>query len=168
MSESSGQDQFLNVSIYRSIDKIKLPYDDNSFEAVLSMGVLEHVEDEEKPIKEVYRILKPGGLFFVYHLPNKYSWIEYLAKLINQSDHPVKYTLKSLPKIFESNKFEVIREPRFEYILPQNYRVFSPSIRKIFNKIAPVVFELDAIILLTPLKIFSTSIGIILRKPEIN
>lgn len=44
---------------------------DNSFDCVLLMGVLEHIEDPHKAIAEIHRILKPGGLLlfaspFVY------------------------------------------------------------------------------------------------------
>lgn len=39
----------------------KLLYEDNFFDSVISSGVLEHVANDYESIKEVYRILKPGG-----------------------------------------------------------------------------------------------------------
>ena len=48
----------------------RLPFDDASFDAVLSCGVLEHVPYEEGSVREIARVLKPGGHFFVYQLPN--------------------------------------------------------------------------------------------------
>jgi len=39
-----------------------LPYDDNSFDVVFSKSVLEHFYYPEKLVKEIYRIIKPGGL----------------------------------------------------------------------------------------------------------
>ena len=40
-----------------------LPYEDNTFEIVMSSEVLEHIESHNYPfiISEVYRVLKPGG-----------------------------------------------------------------------------------------------------------
>lgn len=40
-----------------------LPYDDNTFDAVACVDVLEHVSDLQRVLDEVARVLKPGGLF---------------------------------------------------------------------------------------------------------
>jgi ubiquinone/menaquinone biosynthesis C-methylase UbiE len=40
-----------------------LPFEDESMDVVISMFVLEHVEDAERVIAEVWRVLKPGGIF---------------------------------------------------------------------------------------------------------
>lgn len=49
-------------SIYR-----KLPYQDNFFDAIISTQVIHHerIENIRKAIKELERILKPGGLLFI-------------------------------------------------------------------------------------------------------
>ena len=38
-----------------------LPFEDESFDFVLCTEVLEHVEDPQKAITELYRVLRPGG-----------------------------------------------------------------------------------------------------------
>ena len=43
-----------------------LPFDNNTIDAILCISVLEHVEDPRQAIKEMYRVLKPGGYCFVY------------------------------------------------------------------------------------------------------
>ncbi|VVB54478.1 Ubiquinone biosynthesis O-methyltransferase [uncultured archaeon] len=40
-----------------------LPYADNSFDAVVAMEVIEHVKDYPTALKEVKRVLRPGGVF---------------------------------------------------------------------------------------------------------
>ncbi len=40
-----------------------LPYDPNYFDFVVSFDVLEHVQNIEQVIQEVFRVLKPGGKF---------------------------------------------------------------------------------------------------------
>jgi len=63
-------------------DTNMLPFDDNSFNVVFSIGLLEHFEDIEQPIKEQIRVLSRGGLFFGYVVPKysdniqrEYEWI---------------------------------------------------------------------------------------------
>jgi ubiquinone/menaquinone biosynthesis C-methylase UbiE len=46
-----------------------LPYENNFFDCICSMGVLHHVPDTEKAVSEIYRCLRPGGrlIVMVYH-----------------------------------------------------------------------------------------------------
>ena len=44
-------------------DVQNLTFDDGVFDYVLSFDVLEHVPDYRKAIGEIYRVLKPGGIF---------------------------------------------------------------------------------------------------------
>lgn len=54
--------------------KLGLPFDDASFEAVFANQVLEHVHDLVALVREVHRVLKPGGVF-VAHVPYfRSSW----------------------------------------------------------------------------------------------
>ena len=54
-------------------DGSTLPFAANHFDAVVSFAVLEHVQDEEKSLSEIFRILKPGGDFLIA-VPNKW-WV---------------------------------------------------------------------------------------------
>lgn len=47
----------------------RLPFPDNQFDCVCSMGVLHHVPDTERAVAEIHRVLKPGGRLIVmfYH-----------------------------------------------------------------------------------------------------
>ncbi|MBD2460327.1 3-demethylubiquinone-9 3-O-methyltransferase [Oscillatoria sp. FACHB-1407] len=40
-----------------------LPYGDRSFDVVVCVDVLEHVADALQTLREIYRVLKPGGIF---------------------------------------------------------------------------------------------------------
>lgn len=42
-----------------------LPYPDNSFDSVISFQVIEHIKDDKRYLKEIYRVLKPGGIALI-------------------------------------------------------------------------------------------------------
>ncbi len=46
---------------FRLYDGMTFPYPDNMFDLVVSFDVLEHVEDDERMVREMRRVLKPGG-----------------------------------------------------------------------------------------------------------
>lgn len=47
-------------------DVHELPLADNSVDAVIAMCILTHVEDPQKAMREMYRVLKPGGQIFMF------------------------------------------------------------------------------------------------------
>ncbi|PIR76929.1 MAG: hypothetical protein COU30_05225 [Candidatus Magasanikbacteria bacterium CG10_big_fil_rev_8_21_14_0_10_38_6] len=44
----------------------ELPFEDNSIDAIVCIAILEHVENPIKATEEMYRVLKPGGMCFIY------------------------------------------------------------------------------------------------------
>src|SRR3954471_2798427 len=73
-------ERYPDVRATISAEPVKLPYEDNSFDAVLSLGVLEHVQDPDSSLDEIHRILRPGGRLYVFKLPNRTSYLEWIAK----------------------------------------------------------------------------------------
>jgi SAM-dependent methyltransferase len=76
-----------------------LPFADGSFDVVLSGGLLEHFRDPAPIVREMARVLRPGGLFYADIVPRKvslYRWAErmrmardeHLAAGIYESDLP--------------------------------------------------------------------------------
>ncbi len=49
---------------FKEIDAQSIPYEDETFDAVLANHMLYHVPDRPKAITEIKRILKPGGRLF--------------------------------------------------------------------------------------------------------
>ena len=44
-------------------DGIRMPFENNTFESAIGTEVLEHCPNPEIILKEIYRVLKPGGVF---------------------------------------------------------------------------------------------------------
>lgn len=59
-----------------------LPFADRRVDAVVSLWVFEHVEDPGAVMKEIYRVLKPGG-FFAFVTPNRTSLLITLRRFIS-------------------------------------------------------------------------------------
>ena len=97
-------------------DGSALPYPDGFFDGVLSCGVLEHVPDEAGSLREVRRVLRPGGLFFVYHLPNRYSYTEFKNRVTGGFHHERTYTRAQAARLFSRDGFELLRLGRFHFL----------------------------------------------------
>jgi SAM-dependent methyltransferase len=111
-----------DAEVELSPDPVTLPYDDGAFDAVLSCGVLEHVENPDASLDEIHRVLAPGGRLYVYKLPNRASYLEWMARRLGlyyhgQLPHDRVYTKSSARSILERHGFAV-RELRTANLLP--------------------------------------------------
>lgn len=70
----------------------RLPFADNYFDVVTMFHVLEHVDSEQRALKEVYRVLKKGGTFY---LASPYNGLFTWADTAN-----LRYRFPKLHKLF--------------------------------------------------------------------
>lgn len=59
---AEGQHANYSHDLVKHMDVQNLPFDDNSFDLVICNHVLEHVHDDEKAMKEIYRVLNREGV----------------------------------------------------------------------------------------------------------
>lgn len=59
-----------------------LPFHDGSFDVVYSNGVLHHTPDTEGAIREIHRVLRPGGVakVMLYHRNSWNYWVEVVLR----------------------------------------------------------------------------------------
>jgi SAM-dependent methyltransferase len=115
-------ERFPEIVAHVSPDPVALPFEDGSFDAVLSCGVLEHVHDPDGSLEEIRRVLRPNGTFYVTNLPNRYSYTEKLARLLGLYYHGLLpddrvYTRRTARALLERHGFDV-RELRLVHMLP--------------------------------------------------
>lgn len=64
-------------------DALGLPYAQASFDAVFSIGLLEHFEEIGPPVLEQLRVLRPGGMLLCYVVPERRLSVQLLAAPLN-------------------------------------------------------------------------------------
>jgi SAM-dependent methyltransferase len=89
--------EYAGLRYARLTDPVKTPYADASFDAAVASGVLEHVPMDYESLKEMYRILRPGGRLMVAYLPNRWSFEEWrLRRRDPAGAHQRLYTAQGL------------------------------------------------------------------------
>ncbi len=73
-------------------DMTRAPFPDSSFDLVVSVEVLEHVEEDERFVYHTYRVLKPGGVFLMTTPNGDFC-------LNTNPDHKRHYTREQLRKL---------------------------------------------------------------------
>lgn len=79
--EVTEGNQSVDRIVYGNLNSI--PFPDNSFDLVTSLWVLEHLENPKKVFSEIYRILKPNGIF-AFVTPNADSFLIRLRSIMNK------------------------------------------------------------------------------------
>jgi ubiquinone/menaquinone biosynthesis C-methylase UbiE len=64
-------------------DANRLEFPDGSYDVVVSIGLLEHFEDIETPLREQLRVLRPGGRCFCYVVPENPDNVQKYFRFIN-------------------------------------------------------------------------------------
>lgn len=90
-------------------DICNLPFDDNSYDVILCNHVLEHIPDDTKAMKELYRVMKPGG-YGIFQIPQDLNRTKTFeddsitdkaerARIFGQYDHVRIYGLDFFDKL---------------------------------------------------------------------
>lgn len=141
----------------------ELPFEDNSFDIVTSLGVLHQTESTERAVSQVHRVLKPGG-HAVITLYYKYSWKILLAKFakvnfeFSHEDAPITrlYDRNDLKPLFSDfSKVDIFldyiratKSPRkgfmaglFNTIFVPAYNLLPAAIRKKYGHAICIIAE---------------------------
>jgi SAM-dependent methyltransferase len=91
-----------HIDVY--YDGKTIPFCDNHFDSILCTEVFEHLFDIEILLKELHRVLKPGGKMLV---TCPFVWNEHEAPI----DY-ARYTQYALRHLFEKNQFKVVKQDK--------------------------------------------------------
>jgi ubiquinone/menaquinone biosynthesis C-methylase UbiE len=125
----------------RVANVLALPFADGSFDAVWANGVLHHTGDTARALREIRRVLKPGGRAIISHFYRRGSWMYLISRLgrenieFQEEDPPVTqfYSDREVLGLFQ--QFQVIEMVHEHYrALPVARRGLKASLyRHIFR-----------------------------------
>ncbi|GAA3839059.1 class I SAM-dependent methyltransferase [Sphaerisporangium flaviroseum] len=91
-------------------DALAMPFPDASFDRVIAAEVLEHIPDDMAAMREIHRVLKPGGLAAITvpsFLPERICWALSEAYHTAPGGHVRIYTLAELTAKLKATGLEV-------------------------------------------------------------
>lgn len=128
-------------------DACNLPFEDSSFETVVSFQVMEHVNEPNIMIAEIFRVLKNGGYAII---TTPFMW-----GIHEEPRDFYRYTKYGLKYLFKKNGFEIIELKansgywimtglRFNYYLVRFENKYSKYVLfPIYNLVQIISFTLD-------------------------
>jgi SAM-dependent methyltransferase len=96
---------YARVEYTQLTDAVKIPYESGTFDTVISGGVLEHVPNDAESMKEIWRVLEPGGYFVITYLPNRFSYTEFLHRLLDSYYHLRLYGMREIRELLLHSGF---------------------------------------------------------------
>jgi SAM-dependent methyltransferase len=92
---------------------LEMPFEAQSFDFAVSLDVIEHLEDDLSALRELRRVVAPGGALLVT-VP-AYQWLWSGHDEINH--HHRRYTRRSLQRVAEQAGWETVRTTYFNSLL---------------------------------------------------
>jgi len=95
----------------RGLDKVRLgageqlPYEDGTFDLVTALDVVEHMDDDLAGLREMRRVLRPGGRVLLFVPTFMFLW----GLQDDVSNHRRRYRLPELRRVLEQAGFEIER-----------------------------------------------------------
>lgn len=109
---------YLSLSKHKTIKtKVRgniteLPFPENTFDLITSNMVFEHLDNPEKQLLEIRRVLSKGGIL-IFHTPNKISYATLMARMI--------------PEHIKDKLVFMLQGRKEEDVFPAFYRINTPS-----------------------------------------
>ncbi len=118
-----ARDAFTDGGLRGAVSDVRsLPFRDRSFDAVYSMGTIEHFHDPETAVREIHRVLRPGGRV-VIGVPNRLD--PFLRPLLAYAMQKVglygygyerSFSRRAFRRMLEEAGFDVIAETAILFV----------------------------------------------------
>jgi SAM-dependent methyltransferase len=155
-------------------DGTTIPYSNESFDMVLALDVIEHIQDDAVAAQEILRVLKPGGTAIVFVPAFRFLW----GHNDELGQHVRRYTKSELIALFEHTGYSIERASYFNFFLfipillvRQFNRMFGSqtaseleSNGRMMNRVLYRIFNLEYLLLRVTNFPFGVSAMVVARK----
>ncbi len=121
-----GKKKYNNLKLSRG-DIHKIPFKVNTFDVVICCEVLEHVKDPKKALKEIKRVLKPGGIAVIEidtgNILFKLVWFWWTTVRhgVWRDSHIHLFNTKILEDLFQESGFQIEKKNIFNLTMAVVY-----------------------------------------------
>ncbi|MFL5733317.1 MAG: methyltransferase domain-containing protein [Chloroflexia bacterium] len=95
------------ITYFPLTSPVQIDAPEAAFDAVISIGTLEHANNIFASMCEIRRILKPGGWFIIFRFPNDLSITEYAARRLGLWAHSVRMSKAELRMMLRMFSFRI-------------------------------------------------------------
>jgi len=88
-------------------DAASLPFASASLDVVRAKEIIEHLTDARPMLREVYRVLRPNGLF-LSHVPSQFSMLYPVANFWDDYTHVRPLSQVGLKRLLEDTGFRIV------------------------------------------------------------
>lgn len=143
---------------FQFYDGATVPFPDGHFDVVFAYAVLEHIPKTEvsHTIMEIKRILKGNGLFYIFQLPQRTSYTEFLAHLLGLEAHEYLWDFVRIKRLLKKAGFDIKFWQRADMLINHPYRIVNP--------LFPLLQPINRFLLHTPLSYFAHHLTVVAKK----
>lgn len=94
-------------------DLVDCPLPDRSVDVVIALNVLEHIKDDKSALKQIYRILKPGG-YAIIEVPSGQNLYDFFDE---QFKHFRRYDLQNFCDMALKHDFAIVNATHLGFFL---------------------------------------------------
>lgn len=137
---------------------------------VFTLNVLEHIEDDAAALRDLFGLLSPGGILFIY-VP---AFPSLFTSMDSQVGHHRRYRLRGLVKLVEQTGFVVEKSAYTDAL-----GFFATLVFKLFDRSEPAplnpklvrfydraIFPLSRLLSVPLAKVLGKNVYVVARKPD--
>src|SRR3989338_5745746 len=152
LARRAASDAGVTNAVFRKEDALKLSFPDDSFDIIFSDAVLQHLPEPERALREMYRVLRPGGRVIAssvngWNIPHRlHRGLLFAVGKEYRYGYEKNFTPRELKQLFLREGFDVIGEDGYYFAYGvYRWKVYHPMWKYVGGALNRVTKLLDAV-----------------------